>query len=97
MEKMLPWYKGFRGKIYESVDNKGNSSFISSGIIKIDEEREIVEISELPVHEFTRDYKTFLEKGYFGYFISRKCRNASFMASSFSSVTCGILWFSLPL
>ena len=64
MQKMLPWYKGFRGKIMESVDNKGNSTFVSSGIINIDEERELVEISELPVREFTRDYKTFLEKNH---------------------------------
>ena len=64
MEKMLPWYKGFRGKIIESYDNKGNSTFISSGLINIDEEKEIVEISELPVKEFTRDYKTFLEKNH---------------------------------
>ena len=48
----------------ESVDNKGNSTFVSSGIINIDEERELVEISELPVREFTRDYKTFLEKNH---------------------------------
>ena len=64
MEKMLPWYKGFNGKISESLDNKGNTTIISSGIIKVDEEKEIVEISELPVHEFTRDYKTFLEKNH---------------------------------
>ena len=64
MEKMLPWYRGFHGKIYECTDNKGNSSFVSSGIINVDEEKEIVEINELPVHEFTRDYKTFLEKNH---------------------------------
>ena len=64
MEKMVPWYKGFHGKIMESMDNKGNTNFISSGVISIDEEKEIVEISELPVKEFTRDYKTFLEKNH---------------------------------
>ena len=64
MEKMVPWYKGFHGKIMESVDNKGNTTFISSGVINVDEEKEIVEISELPVKEFTRDYKTFLEKNH---------------------------------
>ena len=64
MEKMVPWYKGFHGKIMESMDNKGNTTFISNGVINIDEEKEIVEISELPVKEFTRDYKTFLEKNH---------------------------------
>ena len=64
MEKMVPWYKGFHGKIMESMDNKGNTTFISSGVINVDEEKEIVEISELPVKEFTRDYKTFLEKNH---------------------------------
>ena len=64
MEKMKPWYKGFRGKISETTDNKGNMSYISIGVIKLDEDKESVEISELPVHEFTRDYKTFLEKNH---------------------------------
>ena len=64
MDKILPWYKGFNGKIYETVDNKGNTTYISSGIINLDEEKETVEITELPVKEFTRDYKTFLEKNH---------------------------------
>ena len=64
MDKILPWYKGFNGKIYETVDNKGNTTYISSGIINLDEENETVEITELPVKEFTRDYKTFLEKNH---------------------------------
>jgi DNA topoisomerase-2 len=64
MEKMLPWYKGFHGKIIESFDNKGNSNFVSSGVININDDNETVEITELPVHTFTRDYKTFLEKNH---------------------------------
>ena len=64
MKTLLPWYKGFTGKISESIDNKGNKNYIASGIIKINEENESVEITELPIHEFTRDYKTFLEKNH---------------------------------
>ena len=64
MKTLLPWYKGFTGKITESIDNKGNKNYVASGIIKINEENESVEITELPIHEFTRDYKTFLEKNH---------------------------------
>ena len=64
MKTLLPWYKGFAGKITESIDNKGNKNYIATGIININEENDSVEITELPIHEFTRDYKTFLEKNH---------------------------------
>ena len=64
MKALLPWYKGFEGKIMESIDNKGNKNYIATGVIKINEEDETVEITELPIHEYTRDYKTFLEKNH---------------------------------
>ena len=64
MKILLPWYKGFTGKISESIDNKGNKNYVATGIININEENECVEITELPIHEFTRDYKTFLEKNH---------------------------------
>ena len=64
MKSLLPWYKGFEGKIIESIDNKGNKNYVATGIININEENECVEITELPIHEFTRDYKTFLEKNH---------------------------------
>jgi len=34
------------------------------GIIKINEETEFFEITELPINEFTRDYKSFFEKNH---------------------------------
>ena len=64
MKILLPWYKGFDGKILENIDNKGNKNYIATGIIKINEENECIEITELPIHEFTRDYKTFLERNH---------------------------------
>ena len=64
MKALLPWYKGFTGKIIETVDNKGNKNFTSTGIINVNQENETIEITELPIHEFTRDYKTFLEKNH---------------------------------
>ena len=64
MKSLLPWYKGFTGKIIETVDNKGNKNFTSTGIINVNQENETIEITELPIHEFTRDYKTFLEKNH---------------------------------
>ena len=40
MKSLLPWYKGFTGKIIETVDNKGNKNFTSTGIINVNQENE---------------------------------------------------------
>ena len=57
---MKPWYKGFSGEIKE-VNNKGKS-YVVNGKININLDEKLIEISELPIREFTRDYKSFLEK-----------------------------------
>lgn len=55
---LTPWYTGFKGEI---IDN-GKNGFLIMGNIKIIEDDNIVEITELPVQKWTtRDYKSFLE------------------------------------
>jgi DNA topoisomerase-2 len=62
--EIKPWYKGFCGEIIKNNDNKECRSYVVNGKININFEKEIVEINELPVKVFTRDYKNFLEKNH---------------------------------
>jgi len=54
---MLPWYKGYQGTI-ERVEGKG---FLCTGKYEILSDEEL-EITELPIGKWTRDYKNFLEE-----------------------------------
>ena len=56
-ERMHPWYKGFIGEI-EEVPGKG---YNVRGVYNIISEDEL-EITELPIGKWTRDYKNFLEE-----------------------------------
>jgi DNA topoisomerase-2 len=53
---MHPWYKGYTGTIVEQ-----DGKHIVTGIYNILEDNEL-EITELPIGKWTRDYKTFLEE-----------------------------------
>ena len=57
---MLPWYKNFKGSITKDPNN-GGSNYIVKGKWKQLDKRKI-EITELPVKKWTRDYKNFLEE-----------------------------------
>lgn len=53
-----PWYKGFTGTI--EWNNSERDGYIVTGKFKrVD--HNTVEISELPLRKWTRDYKSFLE------------------------------------
>jgi DNA topoisomerase-2 len=56
--KLVPWYKDFKGKIIKYDDN----TWISSGILSIDENKNEIHITELPIKLWTNDYKEFLEE-----------------------------------
>ena len=53
---MLPWYKGFQGTI-----EKQQKGFNVTGYCRLLGNNQL-EITELPVGKWTRDYKTFLEE-----------------------------------
>ena len=57
--KMVPWYKGYQGQI-EPI----NSERIQvTGIYNVvEEEEDSLEITELPIGKWTRDYKNYLEE-----------------------------------
>ena len=59
--KMMPWYKGFKGQIVETVAPKtGQIGYDTIGIHEIINENTLV-IEELPVGLWTDDYKKFLD------------------------------------
>lgn len=53
---MQPWYKGYSGAIEPSDDGR----YTATGKYKIISDDEL-EITELPIGKWTRDYKNFLE------------------------------------
>ena len=54
---MKPWYKGFQGEI-EEIPGKG---FSHSGLYDVLDDTTL-EITELPIQKWTRDFKNFLEE-----------------------------------
>lgn len=56
--KLVPWYKNFKGKIVKYDDN----TWVSTGLLSIDEKKNEVHITELPIKLWTNDYKEWLEE-----------------------------------
>jgi len=54
---LIPYYKNFKGKIIKYDDN----TWVSEGIIEIDEKKNELIIKELPLKMWTNDYKEWLE------------------------------------
>ncbi|WCJ39367.1 DNA topoisomerase 2 [Euphorbia peplus] len=59
MERMHPWYRGFRGTIELGAAKETGFSYTANGIIEELSET-TVRITELPVRRWTEDYKDFL-------------------------------------
>ena len=55
--KLIPWYKNFTGRIIEY----NSDTWLSEGILSIDENKHTITIKELPLKFWTNDYKEFLE------------------------------------
>ena len=58
-ERMMPWYKGYQGTI-ELTEGR-EKSYMCTGAWSVLSETEL-EITELPIGKWTRDYRTFLEE-----------------------------------
>lgn len=62
-ETMYPWYKGFNGTIESTAP--GSRNFVVKGCFNVlgdPDTSDEVEITELPIGKWTRDYKNFLEE-----------------------------------
>lgn len=58
---MHPWYKGFNGLI--EVDQTKGNSYICKGLYSLDDsDNKYIEITELPIQRWTKDYKIMLDK-----------------------------------
>jgi len=60
-EKMIPWFRGFRGCIeFKGINDYGLEQYINKGTYKIIDDTTLL-VDELPIGKWTDDYKTFLE------------------------------------
>ena len=55
-EPMLPWWRGFTGMVKKTGDNKYD---VIGKVTKLDDTT--VEITELPIHRWTQNFKAELE------------------------------------
>ncbi len=61
MEKMIPWFRGFKGVIeFKGVNDIGIEQYINKGIFKVVDPTTLL-IEELPIGRWTDNYKTYLE------------------------------------
>ena len=61
MEKMIPWFRGFTGKIeFKSINEFGIEQYMNYGSYKILDDNTVL-INELPIGRWTDDYKSYLE------------------------------------
>ena len=56
---MMPYYKGFTGKITKKSEKNNTIKFITRGKYKVI--NEMVEITELPIGKWTHDFKEYIE------------------------------------
>jgi len=56
--KLVPYYKNFKGKIIKYDEN----TWVSTGLLELDEKKNEIVISELPIKFWTNDYKEWLEE-----------------------------------
>ncbi|GJU94479.1 DNA topoisomerase 2 [Tanacetum coccineum] len=54
---MLPWYKDFKGEI----EKRESNLYTTKGITTVDDYKNALTITELPVRTWTEDYKDFLD------------------------------------
>ena len=74
MEKMTPWFRGFKGKIdYKGINDIGIEQYINRGNFKILDPTTIV-IEELPIGKWTDTYKSYLETLLFDKSVEKKAK-----------------------
>ena len=61
IEKMKPWFRGFKGIIeFKGINDYGLEQYTNKGLYEIIDDTTIT-INELPIGKWTDDYKSFLE------------------------------------
>jgi len=61
LEKMIPWFRGFKGTVdFKGINEYGSEQYINKGTYKLLDDSTVL-INELPIGKWTDDYKIFLE------------------------------------
>jgi DNA gyrase/topoisomerase IV subunit B len=61
MEKMIPWFRGFKGTIeFKGINDYGLEQYINKGSFKYIDDTTVI-IEELPIGKWIDDYKAYLE------------------------------------
>ena len=61
IEKMIPWFRGFKGTVdFKGINDYGSEQYINKGTYKLVDDSTVL-INELPIGKWTDDYKIFLE------------------------------------
>ena len=61
LEKMVPWFRGFQGKVeFKSINEYGIEQYVNFGNYQILDDNTVL-ITELPIGRWTDDYKSYLE------------------------------------
>ena len=61
IEKIVPYFRGFKGKIdFKGINDYGVEQYTNKGIYKVVDDTTVI-INELPIGRWIDDYKTFLE------------------------------------
>ena len=61
LEKMIPWFRGFQGKVeFKSINEYGIEQYVNFGNYQILDDNTVL-ITELPIGRWTDDYKSYLE------------------------------------
>jgi DNA topoisomerase-2 len=59
LPRLVPWYYGFTGQILEN----GAAGYFCNGVVRArEDDPSVLDVTELPVKKWTKDYKLFLDK-----------------------------------
>ena len=86
-------YRNFGGEI-KSI---GPQKYTSRGIYEIDEKKNTITITDLPVAVWTENYKTFLENSIVNKSASAKEQKKQFIKSYENNSTNSKIWFKLTI
>jgi DNA topoisomerase-2 len=74
LEKMIPWFRGFKGSIeFKGINDYGLEQYVNKGTFKYIDDITMV-IDELPIGKWTDDYKGFLESMLFDKSVENKSK-----------------------
>ena len=94
LQKMIPWFRGFKGLIeFKGINEYGLEQYINRGVFTVVDDT-TVNISELPIGKWTDDYNVFLESLLFDKSVENKA-NKQYLVDFIKNSTEKIINFTL--